>query len=195
MSASISKYSFHNDSERDLLISCCKENIRLAQEKLYRHYFPTMEKMVMRYTQDDDQIISILNDGFLRVFKKLHLYEGKGSFEGWIRRIIYHSVSNYFRAQSRDLKFILYEEGYQNEPTESSKHSLYYQDLLTLLNKLPEKHMKVFHMYAIEGFDHKEISNQLNINKNTCRWYLSEARKILQKEYFKKFAKDYNEAG
>jgi len=195
MSKAISNYTFLNNSERDTLISFCKDNNRVAQEKLYRHFFPIMEKMVLRYTQDDDQIIDILNNGFLRVFKKIDLYEGKGSFEGWIRKIIYHSISNYFRSKSKDLKFLLYEDGFQQEPSAESSHSLYYQDLLSLVDSLPEKHMKVFHLYAIQGYDHADISKQLNINKNTCRWYLSEARKILQKEYSKKFSNNYNEAG
>jgi len=68
--------------------------------------------------------------------------------------------------------------------------------LISLVEALPDKYSKVFHLFAIEGFDHDEISKRLNINKNTCRWYLSEARKILQKEYSKKYtSSNYNEAG
>lgn len=148
----------------------------------------------MRYTRDEDQLIDIINDGFLRVFKKLDLFDGKGSFEGWIRRIVYHSLSNYFRKNKNDLKFLIYEE-ITNEPANQSEHSLYYNDLLSLLETLPEQHMQVFHMFAIEGLSHKEISEQLNLNSNTCRWYLSEARKLLQEAYFKKFTSNYNEAG
>lgn len=195
MSTSISNYSYAVEKERRILIDYCKQNDRVAQEKLYRHFFPIMEKMVLRYTRDDDQIIDILNDGFLRVFKKIALFEHKGSFEGWIRRIIYHSVSNYFRKSEKDLKFMIYEDTYQVEPSIAENHSLYYQDLLALVDCLPEKHMKVFHLFAIEGYDHEEISKQLQINKNTCRWYLSEARKTLQKEYLKKYTNNYNEAG
>jgi len=173
----------------------CIKNERQAQEKLYRHFFPIMERMVLRYTQDEDQIIDILNDGFLRVFQKIHLFEHKGSFEGWIRKIIYRSVSNYFRKYKRDLKFLIYEDEFKKEPIQKSEHSLYYQDLMSLVEKLPEKHMRVFHLFAIEGFNHKEISNQLSINENTCRWYLAEARKILQKEYSRFYTNDINEAG
>ena len=64
-----------------------------------------------------------------------------------------------------------------------------------MVDKLPEKHMKVFHMYAIQGFNHKEISDQLDLNQNTCRWYLAEARKILQEEYAKFYQTGYNETG
>lgn len=176
------------------VINGCIENSRVAQEALYRHFFPIMEKMVLRHTQDEDKIIDILNDGFLRVFQKINLYEFKGSFEGWIRKIIYHSISNYFRKNKNDLKFLIYDE-YQKEPIQKSEHSLYYQDLLKLLDKLPEKHMQVFHLFAIEGFEYKEISQQLDMNLNTCRWYMSEARKLLQSEYLKKYTNNYNEAG
>jgi len=195
MKINLRKYSFEVPGERDYLIQRCCEEDRTAQEMIYRRYFPTMEKMVLRYTQDDDQIIDILNDGFLRVFKKINLYEGTGSFEGWIRRIVYHSISNYFKKYSKDLKFLIYEDEFKTEPQTKQNDELYYQDLLRLVESLPEKHMRVFHLFVIEGYDHEEISKQLNMNKNTCRWYLSEARKLLQAEYAKRFSNNYNEAG
>jgi RNA polymerase sigma-70 factor (ECF subfamily) len=154
-----------------------------------------MERMVLRYTHDEDQIIDILNNGFLRVFQKLELYNNTGSFEGWIRKIIYHSVSDYFRKAQKDLKFLIYDSEYTREPAQQEDHELYFQDLMKLVNKLPEKHMQVFHLFAIEGFNHNEISENLGINQNTCRWYLAEARKILQKEYSKLYQNGYNEAG
>ncbi len=195
MTKKLRTYSLDIPQERDYIIEQCCGHNRIAQEMIYRRYFSTMEKMVLRHTQDEDQIIDIINDGFMRVFKKIDLYEGKGSFEGWIRRIVYHSISNYFRKYSKDLKFLIYEESYRKEPKTAAQHQLYYQDLLSLVKSLPEKHMRIFHLFAIEGFDHEDISQQLNINKNTCRWYLSEARKLLQTAYAKQYTKNYNEAG
>jgi RNA polymerase sigma-70 factor (ECF subfamily) len=154
-----------------------------------------MERLVMRYTQDEDQIIDIINNGFLKVFLHIGSYNGEGSFEGWIRKIIYRSLSDYFRKSKKDLKFLIYEQEYSKTPTEEQNNQLYYQDLISLVNKLPELQMRVFHLHAIEGYNHKEISDELNINYSTCRWYLAEARKQLQEEYKKQFAKNYNEAG
>lgn len=185
----------YNESDWDAIRKGCADNKRAAQEKLYRHFFPIMERMVLKYTQDEDQIIDILNNGFLKVFKKIDQFENKGSFEGWIRRIVYHSVSDYFRKSSKDLKFLIYEEKFKKEPSEFSGHKLYYQDLMQLVNKLPEKHMQVFHLFSIEGYGHKEIAYQLSMKESTCRWYLAEARKILQKEYSKLYQNGYNEAG
>lgn len=173
----------------------CARNNRKSQEVLYRHFFPIMESMVLRYTQDEDKLIDILNNGFLKVFQKIEQFDDKGSFEGWIRRIVYHSISDYFRAGKKDLRFLIYENEYTKEPKQDESHSLYYQDLMGLVEKLPDMQMQVFHLYAIEGFNHKEISEKLNINHSTCRWYLAEARKFLQEEYLKLTLKDFNEAG
>ena len=151
--------------------------------------------MVLKYTQDDDQIIDILNNGFLKVFSKIEQFQDKGSFEGWIRRIIYHSISDYFRKSTKDLKFLIFEEEFKKEPQTPAQHKLYYQDLLQMVEKLPELHMRVFHMFSIEGYNHKEISEMLNINQNTSRWYLSEARKQLQSEYSKTYLNGMNEVG
>ncbi len=176
-------------------ISGCLKNERQAQENLYRHFFPIMERMVMRYTQDEDQIIDILNNGFLKVFQKIDKYTYQGSFEGWVRKIIFRSLSDYFRKSRRDLAFLIYEEEFKKEPSQPSDHKLYYQDLIQLLDNLPETQMQVFHLFAVEGFTHKEISERLNINQNTCRWHLAQARKVLQNEYSKKYQSNYNEAG
>jgi len=176
-------------------INGCISNNRSAQEKLYRHFFPIMEKMVMRYTQDDDKIIDILNNGFLKIFQKIDRYGYQGSFEGWIRKIIFRSLSDYFRRSQKDLAFLIYENEYKKEPSQSLQHKLYYQDLITLVDKLPTLQLQVFQLFAIEGFSHKEISDQIGINQNTSRWYLAEARKFLKKEYIKVNNTNYHEAG
>lgn len=185
----------YNDKDWVVIRKNCTKNKRAAQEKLYRHFFPIMERMVLKYTQDEDQIIDILNNGFLKVFKKIDQFENKGSFEGWIRRIVYHSLSDYFRKSSKDLKFLIYEDEFKKEPSQISGHKLYYQDLMQLVNNLPEKHMQIFHLFSIEGYAHKDIAFQLSMKESTCRWYLAEARKILQKEYSKLYQNGYNEAG
>jgi len=75
---------------------------------------------------------------------------------------------------------MLFEENY--DLIEKPNTQMYYDDLMTLVQQLPEKHMKVFHLFAIEGYIHREIGKELGISENTSKWYLSEARKILQKK-------------
>lgn len=177
------------------IIAGCIQKERKAQEKLYRHFFPIMERMVLRYTQDDDQIIDILNNGFLKVFNNLEKFEQKGSFEGWIRKIVFRCISDYFRKYKKDLSYMIYEESFKKEPIQKPDHQLYLQDLMGLVDKLPDNQSRVFHLHAIEGYSHKEISALMEINENTSRWYLSEARKLLQKEFTKHYSNSYYEAG
>jgi len=120
-----------------------------------------------------------VNDGFLKVFKKLDTYQNKGSFEGWIRRIVFNCLSDYFKKENKYLKFLILEERDRPQPSTNSD-SLYYEDLLILIDQLPFSSSRVFKLYAIEGYSHKEIAKQLNISDGTSKWHLSEARKKLK---------------
>jgi len=161
------------------LIEGCKANDRKCQERLYRLFFDKMLILCRRYTQDEDQLLSIINDGFLKVFKKIDSYAYKGSFEGWVRRLVFTSLSDFFRKENKYLKFMIFETEdipIASEPDES----LFYQDIIKLVDILPNKSKKVFQMYAIEGFTHKDIAKELSISEGTSKWHLSEARKKLQ---------------
>lgn len=161
------------------LIEGCKSNDRKSQEALYRLFFDKMLAMCRRYTQDEDQQISIINDGFLKVFKKIDQYNYGGSFEGWVRRLVFTSLSDYFRKENKYLKFMIFEK--EDMPISAiPEESLYYQDVIELVNLLPLKTKEVFHKYAIEGYTHKDIGEELNISTGTSKWHLSEARKMLQ---------------
>ena len=161
------------------IIDGCKENDRHSQELLYRTFFPAMAQMCHRYTQDQDRIIDIVNNGFLRAFQKIHLYEHKGSFEGWLRRLIFHSISDYFKKENRYLKFLILEEK-DDAIRDEAIHSLYYDDLMKLIYDLPHMSKQVFVLFAIEGRSHEEIGDSLGIQEGTSKWHLSNARKILK---------------
>lgn len=162
------------------LIEGCKANDRKSQEELYRTFFNKMLAMCRRYTQDEDQLISIINDGFIKVFLKIDTYKGSGSFEGWVRRLVFTSLSDFFRKENKYLKFMIFDTP-DSVLKSDSEESLYYQDIISLIERLPEKTKEVFHKYAIEGYTHKDIGEELNISEGTSKWHLSEARKKLQK--------------
>lgn len=168
-----------NQQERELVEGCVKNN-RLSQELFYRKFFPTMMQMCMRYTNDRDQAMEIVNNGMLRVFKKLHTYEFKGSLEGWVRKLVYHSLSDYFKKHSKYLHFLVFEERdeiVKDQPLDN----LYLDDLHKMIRALPEHTQKVFMLYAVEGYNHKEIGHQLGISDGTSKWHLSKARVALKK--------------
>ena len=164
----------------------CADNDRHAQELLYRRFFQPMLQMCLRYTDGNkDRALEILNDGFLRIFKKIHLFEGRGSLEGWIRRLIFHAVSDYYKANNNYLKNVVFEDIPteklpKSRDTEGVFSTLFFEDLLVLVDFLPPATREVFKLYAVEGFSHAEISEQLGITTGTSKWHLSEARHKLK---------------
>ena len=138
-----------------------------------------MFRMCLRYTSDREEALTIVNNGFLRVFKKLDKYGFKGSLEGWIRRLVFHCLSDHFRGKSKEIHFLEIAE--RDAPDYvNALSNLYFEDILDLVEKLPPATKEVFILYAIEGFSHKEISMQVGISEGTSKWHLSEARKKMK---------------
>ena len=183
----------HTDQDLRNIIQGCIANDRNSQEVLYRHFFPTLVRTVKRYTLDEDKVISIMNNGFLKAFQNMDRYEHRGSFEGWLRKIIFRSVSDYMRSESRDVKFLVFEERDKSINT-GPDEKLFFDDLMNIIESLPDMNEKVFRLFAIEGYKHQEIAELLHINENTSRWYLSEARKQL-KQKLDKVNKSYKDVG
>ncbi len=166
------------------LIEGCVKNDRRYQEALYMKYFDKMYRMCVRYIKSEDDTLSVLNKGFLKVFENISSFEGKGNFEGWVRRIIYHTMIEHFRSQKSYQKFIVLDPGddviSSGGVQSSALGELYYEELLELLAELPPKAALVFRLHAIEGYTHPEIGEQLSMSENTSKWYLAKARKQLQ---------------
>ncbi len=137
----------------------------------------------MRYTQDRNLAMEIVNTGFLRVFKKLDTFKFAGSLEGWIRKIVYHSLADHFKKKSSNIHFLEIEKG--DKPKENYVlEGLYAEDILKSIDRLPAATRSVFILYAIEGYKHHEIATELGISTGTSKWHLSEARKKLKNFLF-----------
>lgn len=166
----------HTEKE---LVAGCVANERIWQERFYRRFFPAMMTMCLRRTNDREEAMTIVNNGFLRVFKKIHLYSFKGSLEGWVRRLVWHSLADHFRGQPKSIHFLVFEE--RDEVAKSNPtDKLYFDDLVKMVDLLPNATRDVFRLYAIEGFSHKEIGLKLGISDGTSKWHLSSARKKLK---------------
>ncbi|MEM1216440.1 MAG: sigma-70 family RNA polymerase sigma factor [Bacteroidota bacterium] len=165
-------------TEKELVAGCLK-NDRRCQEALYRKFFPTMFRMCRRHTKSEDEAVEILNTGFMRVFTKLHTFGFKGSLEGWIRRLIFHSMADHYRKQNRKVRFLEIEDW--DGPTSSTPlEKLYFDDIISLVDKLPKATREVFWLFAVEGYTHVDISKRLGISDGTSKWHLSNARKKLK---------------
>lgn len=165
-------------TEQELVIGCAA-NDRRAQEVLYRRFFPEMLRMCLRYTHDEDRATEIVNNGFLRVFKKIHTFAFKGSLEGWVRRLVYHSMADYYRDNARYLHFLVFEERDEVVP-ERGHEGFYEEDILRAVRTLPPTSQEVFRLYAIEGYTHAEIAANLHMSEGTSKWHLSTARQKLR---------------
>ena len=168
-------------SELEELIQGCVRNNRAAQEKLYHMFYPKMMGVVKRYIDHQEQAEEVLNNGYLRAFQKIEQYTFQGSFEGWLRKIVFHAVSDYVKQNIRySEKIVLVEKDQLVHKDHADK--LYYNQLLELVQMLPDATRSVFNMYVLEGFSHKEISKMLSISEGTSKWHLSEGRRILKEK-------------
>lgn len=168
-------------SELEQLIKGCIRNERSAQEKLYKLFYPKMMALVRRYIDSDMQAEEVMNNGYLRAFQKLSQYTFQGSFEGWLRKIIFHAVSDYVKQNCRyNEKVVLVEKDEVVHKDHADK--LYYDQLVQLVQALPNATRTVFNMYVMEGFTHREIGDMLGISEGTSKWHLSEGRKILKEK-------------
>jgi len=139
-----------------------------------------MYPVALRYAQDTAEAQDILQNGFIKVFTKTNYYQGKGSLEGWIRRVIINTAIEQHRKNK--INFLSIDQvAYHPGNSCSSLDHLDYKDLLAIIQQLPVGYRTVFNLYAIEGCGHKEIAEMLQINEGSSKSQLSRARSWLQK--------------
>jgi len=148
---------------------------------LYDRYAAVMLGLCRRYVREELEAEDVMIKGFMRVFSKIELFEGKGSFEGWMKRIMINEALTFIRKNKSmylesDIEAAEREPDYDKISTE-----LEAKDLLKMVNELPSGYRTIFNLYAIEGYSHKEIAELLGINENTSKSQLSRARAHLQK--------------
>lgn len=169
------------DPDLVMMIDACIANDRSAQANLYKRYYGKMMTLCMRYVKHRDDAMSILNLAFLKVFKSLKSFEYSGSFDGWVHRIVYYSIIDQLRVNMKEMKTSEINEVLEVSSLDASGlENLYVEDLYRLLDELPDSTRLVFNMYAVEGYKHEEIAEQLNISAGTSKWHVNNARTILK---------------
>ncbi len=167
----------------DRLFQQSKQGERRAQEQLYHLLASKMLGVCMRYAKSTFEAEDMLQAGFVRVFTSMQSFRGEGSVEGWIRRIIVNTAISTYRKNMR-VDTESWDETHDNGHAYELQH-LEYEDLLALIQRLPDGYRMVFNMYAIEGYTHKEISDMLQISEGASKSQLSRARKWLQDRLLK----------
>ena len=167
----------------EILVKKCIEGDNRAQKKLFDLFAPKLFGVCLRYMKDHDLAQDTLQDGFVKIFTKLSHYNGKGSFEGWMRRITVNTCLDQLRKDQKlkvntpidDVSFLVKDNHWIEE-------ELTAKDLLKLVESLPDGYRVVFNMFAIEGYSHKEIAEQLNISENTSKSQFSRAKSHLRRK-------------
>lgn len=172
------------------LIQGCIANDRRCQQMLYDMFFDTLCKIGFTYTKDENDVLSIVNDGFLKAFQNIHTFQHKGSFEGWLKRIMYHCVMDHFRYKDKKLAFLQPMDVLpETASSDNILQELILAEMLEFLDQLPENSAKALRLFAIEGYSHADIGKEMNISEGTSRWHVAQARNIL-KEKLKSYVQD-----
>jgi len=170
----------HRQQQHQLIKNAVQQK-REAQEQLFEQFSPKMLGVCRQYVKDLHHAEELMLSGFLKVFTHIEKFKHKGSFEGWIRRIMVNTCISYLRKknpiQLTDEEYLFYEQATEN--LESTGED----DIQKLIDNLPNGYKMVFNLYAIEGYKHAEIAKELQITISTSKSQLFKARKWLQAGY------------
>lgn len=171
------------------IIDACRNNDRRAQFVLYRACYGMMMAICLRYEKNREDAEEVLNQAFLKVLTKLSKYDSNTPFEAWLRRITINTVIDEYRRKTRD-KLLFLDSLETHLPLASMEYNeadrkFDAQDLEEMIKQLPPVSQKVFNLYVIDGYNHKEIAEMLGITEGTSKWHLSTSRKTLQKMLMK----------
>jgi len=168
-----------NMQEKELIRECLNNN-RAAQHWLYNEYAPTMLAVCYRYVKSLSDAEDILQEGFIKVFTKLHQFKQKGELGAWIRRIMVNTAINYLQKHNRYRRELQLENVAIHSVNDNDAEVLLdAKDIIKLICELPVSYQTVFNLVAIEGYSHVEISKMLGINENTIRSQYNRARALL----------------
>ena len=182
-------------SSEKALIQNCKKGDIISQEKLYKNFYGYAMGIGLRYISNRDDVQEIVNDSFIKLFHFIDSFNENQEFKPWLRKII---VNTSIDRKRKDLKYLQDVDLEQAENINISAHiveRLTAQDILKLLDHLPDLHRMVFNLYEIDGYSHEEVASALNIPVSSSRTYLSRAKEKLKKAIILQDQIDYERAG
>jgi RNA polymerase sigma-70 factor (ECF subfamily) len=163
-----------------LIIECVNGNAR-AQRLLFDKFAHKMFSVCLRYAKNEEQAEDVLQDGFVKVFGKLKDFKREGSLEGWIRRIMVNTALDQIRKNNKQLGDTNIDDvGYKIENNDFIVERMMAEDLMKMVQAMPDGYKVVFNMFAIEGYSHGEIAETLGISENTSKSQYSRARAYLR---------------
>ena len=163
-----------------LVKECVKGNAK-AQHMLFERFSRKMLGVCLRYSKKLEEAEDVLQDGFIKVFSNLKYFTNEGSLEGWIRRIMVNTALDAIRKNTKFLKDISIDVvDFQIGNNDYTIEKMNAEDLLSLINSMPEGYKVVFNMYAIEGYKHNDIATTLGISESTSKSQYLRAKAYLR---------------
>lgn len=150
-----------------------------SQRMLFEKFAPGIMTVCRRFTSTQQEAEDVMQESFIRIFSNLHHFRFEGSFEGWMRKIVTNTAIRYVKRHKTDFQEIKDENVVINEEAMANLNE---EELLNMIQELPSGYRIVFNLFVIDGYNHDEIAELLNIEPVTSRTQLSKARKLLQKK-------------
>lgn len=162
------------------LIQKCAKNDRKAQAEVYQLFSGKLFALCLKYSKNYPEAQDNLQDGFITIFKKIKQFNHKGSFEGWMKRIVINTALQKYRSKS--MLSLVTEEIPEEVIVEIDEETISLDFLLSIIQQLPDRYRMVFNLYVLDGYSHKEIAEKLTITEGTSKSNLSRARMILKEK-------------
>ena len=172
--------NIHRQSEEELIKQCVRNQPK-AQRQVYETYSSLMYGVCLRYIKEPESAEEIMITGFTKIFDKINQFKFEGSFEGWMRRVMVNESLTYIRKNKYMYLEVDIEKADREPDLTYLGNELAAEDLLKMIQQLPMGYRTVFNLYAIEGYSHREIANQLGVSENTSKSQLSRARSLLKR--------------
>ncbi|MDT8417206.1 MAG: sigma-70 family RNA polymerase sigma factor [Lutibacter sp.] len=164
----------------DNLIKQCANNDRKAQKEIYQLFAGKLFSICLKYSKNKQEAQDNFQDGFIVIFDKIGQFNFKGSFEGWLKRVMINTVLLKYR--KKNVLNIVTEDIPDEVIVDVDDDEISLDFLLNLINELPDRYRLVFNLYALDGYSHKEISEMLLIAEGTSKSNLARARAILKQK-------------
>ncbi len=165
------------------LLNLAAKGDRKAQNELFKYCFSLLMPVCFRYTKSEEYAREELNQAFVKIIFGLKKYDPKVVFDAWAKRITINSVIDNYRKNKKhqyaeDVEDVLTERKFKH--VNQTEEKLAYDELIQLLDRVPEQSRQVFNLYIIEGYSHKEIAQMMDFTEGTSKWHLSSARKKMR---------------
>jgi len=160
------------------LINKCKQKDNKAQSEIYQLYAGKLFALSLKYSRNYQEAQDNLQNGFITIFNKIEQYNFKGSFEGWLKRIVINTALQTYR--EKDVLNLITEEVTDEVEIEVDEEEVSLEFLLKLIQELPNRYRLVFNLYVLDEYSHREIANMMGISEGTSKSNLSRARVILR---------------